>query len=81
MLIRLLFWFLLIYFLLRFIIRVIIPVVIATKNVSSKMKDVNENTGNFTSAQNSSAPHKESSQAKSNTASAKGDYIDFEEIK
>lgn len=80
MLIRLLFWFLLLYFLLRFVIRVIIPVVIAGKNISSKMRDVNGNA-DIGSTNNSSASHKASAEAKSKTASAKGDYIDFEEIK
>ena len=45
------------------------------------MKDVNGNSGNFGSTATSPSPQKESSEAKSKTASAKGDYIDFEEVK
>lgn len=81
MLIRLLFWFMLFYFLLRFIIKVVIPVVMATKDVSSKMKDINENMNGYQSTRHSSATKGEPSQSHSNTSSAKGDYIDFEEIK
>ena len=81
MLIRLLFWFLLFYFLLRFLIRVLIPVLTATKNVSSKLKDINENSGGYQSAGRTSASKGEHSQSHSNNSTAKGDYIDFEEIK
>jgi len=81
MLIRLLFWFILFYFLLRFIIRVVIPVVMATKDVSAKMKDINENGNGYQSATPSSTRQDESAKPHSKTSSAKGDYIDFEEIK
>ena len=81
MLIRLLFWFILFYFLLRFIIRVVIPIVIATKEASSKIKDINENMNGYQSAGHSAASKDKSSASHPNTSSAKGDYIDFEEIK
>lgn len=81
MVIRLLFWFLLLYFLLRFLIKVIIPVVIATRNVNSKMRDINGNQDNYKSPETSSSTYKEPSRAKSGSASAKDDYIEFEEIK
>ncbi len=81
MLIRLLFWFILFYFLLRLIIRVVIPVVMATKDVNSKMKDINENMNGHQSTRHSPATKDEPSPSHSNTSSTKGDYIDFEEIK
>jgi len=81
MLIRLLFWFMLFYFLLRFIIRVVIPLVTATRDVRSKMKDINKNMNSFESTSYSSTVNDESLKRPSNTSSGKGDYIDFEEIK
>ena len=81
MLIRLLFWFILFYFLLSFLIRVVIPVVMATKDISAKAKDINENMNGYQSATPSSTPQDESVKSHSKTSSAKGDYIDFEEIK
>lgn len=81
MLIRLLFWFILFYLLLRFLIRVVIPVVTATKDAGAKMKDINENMNGYHSAGHSATPKDKSSASHSNTSSAKGDYIDFEEIK
>lgn len=80
MYIRLLFWFIILYFLLRFIIRVLIPVVTATRNVRSKMNDINENMEGF-NATHSSTANKQPSKNNADTSSAKGDYIDFEEIK
>lgn len=81
MLIRLLFWFLLFYFLLRFIIRVVIPVVTATRNVRSKMNDINQNINDFQSAGHSSSAPEEASRPQTKNSPAKEDYIDFEEIK
>lgn len=82
MYIRLLFWFIILYFLLRFIIRVLIPVVTATRNVRSKMNDINENMEGFNATHSSTAnTNKQPSKNNADTSSAKGDYIDFEEIK
>lgn len=82
MFIRLLFYFILIYFLLAFIARVIIPVLMATRNVRSKMKEMDDNMDNFQSSGHSSSAKDETfHNSKSKNSSVKGDYIDFEEIK
>lgn len=81
MLIRLLFWFIVFYISLKFIIRVVIPVIMTTRNVRSKMKDINENINNFHSADTSSASNNETFDRTASKTSSKGDYIDFEEIK
>ncbi len=83
MFIRLLFLFIVFYLLLKFIIRIVIPVVMATRNVQSKMKDINENMNDLHSAgQSSSSPNSGSfTKSQSKTSSGKEDYIDFEEIK
>ncbi len=82
MFIRLLFYFILFYFLLTFIIRVVIPVILETKNVRSKMKEMNENMDSFQSSNHSSSAKDETlKRSASKTSSAKEDYIDFEEIK
>lgn len=53
----------------------------ATRNVQSKMKDINENMNSFDStAHSSSANNGSVNKSQSKTSSAK-DYIDFEEIK
>ncbi len=82
MFIRLLFWFLLFYISFKFILKVIIPAVMSTRSVRSKMKDMNENIDNSqTSGHSSSANAETFTTSGSKTPSAKGDYIDFEEIK
>lgn len=48
-----------------------------TRNIQSKMKDINENMSDFQSSTNSEP----FSKSHSKTTSAKEDYIDFEEIK
>ncbi len=54
----------------------------ATKNVESKMKDINENMNSFNSAAHSSSANNESiNKSQSKTSPGKEDYIDFEEIK
>lgn len=54
----------------------------ATRNVRSKMKEMDENMDNFQSRNPSSTANNPNFTAsKSKTSSAKGDYIDFEEIK
>ena len=53
----------------------------ATKDVKSKMKDINENIGDFQSSGQTSANSEPFTKSHSKTTSAKGDYIDFEEIK
>ena len=81
MFMRLLFWFILFYLLLKFIIRILIPVIMATKGVKSKMKDINENMGDFQSSGQTSANSEPFTKSQSKSTSPKGDYIDFEEIK
>ena len=81
MLIRLLFWFIVFYISLKFIIRVIIPVIMTTRNVRSKMRNMNENINDFHSADTSSASNEEAFNPTASKTSSKGDYIDFEEIK
>lgn len=66
---------------LRFIIRIVIPLIIATRDVQSKVKDINENMKGFQSGAHSTPANDEPSKSQSKSASAKGDYIDFEEIK
>lgn len=62
--------------------RVVIPVIMATRNVRSKMKEMNENMDSYQSSNRSSSADKQTvAMSKSKTSSAKGDYIDFEEIK
>jgi hypothetical protein len=68
------------YFLYRFVFGFVIPIVIATKTVRAKMKDMNEETAE------SESPHTSSSNRtfhknEPSSQAAKGDYIDFEEIK
>ena len=53
----------------------------ATKGVKSKMKDINENMSNFQSSGQTSANSEPFTKSQSKATSAKGDYIDFEEIK
>lgn len=53
----------------------------ATKDVRSKVKDINENMKGFEHDGPSPKANEESSKPSQKTASAKGDYIDFEEIK
>lgn len=77
MFIRLLVWFIVFYLLLKFIIRIVIPVFLATRNVQSKMKDINENMNDFHSSESSSPADKEVRKK----SKSKGDYIDFEEVK
>ncbi len=53
----------------------------ATRNARAKMKEMNENMGNFQSSDHSSSANDETfNHSKSKTSSVKGDYIDFEEI-
>lgn len=80
MLIRLLFWFILFYFTFQFVLKVVIPVLTATRAVRSKVKDVNEKRSSFQPDDTVSA-NENTAQSQTKTSSAKGDYIDFEEIK
>ena len=53
-----------------------------TKNVRSKMREMNEHMNDFqTSGHSASAKDEAFTASSSNTSSGKGDYIDFEEIK
>ncbi|WP_157580548.1 hypothetical protein [Segetibacter koreensis] len=62
--------------------RVVIPVIMATRNVRSKMKEMDENMDNFQSSSGySSTKNNTSGTTTSKTSTSKGDYIDFEEIK
>ena len=81
MIIKLLFWFLLFYISFKFIIRVVIPVILTTRNVRSKVKEMNENMEGFKSDNTSSANDGTFGESASKTSPSKGDYIDFEEIK
>ena len=73
MFIRLLFWFIAFYLLLQFIIRIVIPVVIATRNVQSKMKDINENMNDFHSSDPAASGNKEAIKKSKSKTAAKGD--------
>lgn len=53
----------------------------ATIGVKSKMKDINENMSGFQSSSQTSANSEPFTTPQSKATSAKGDYIDFEEIK
>lgn len=79
MLIRLLFWFLVFYVSFKFIIKVIIPVFLTTKNVRANMREMNEKMHEAHSNTEDGARNFNEPDAK--TSAAKGDYIDFEEIK
>lgn len=54
----------------------------ATRNVRSKMKDINENVNDFHAGRPPShADNGAFTKSRSKAPGAKGDYIDFEEIK
>jgi hypothetical protein len=65
----------------RFVFGFVVPLITTTRQIRSKMKDVHQNMQDFqqTSQTNSSYNTTPNTQTKSNAA--KGDYIDFEEIK
>ncbi|HEX8278217.1 MAG TPA: hypothetical protein VF540_05960 [Segetibacter sp.] len=71
------------YFLFRLIFGFVIPVLAATKEVRSKVKDMNQKMTDFESTGQTFNPSSNSTYPKNEPASsvAKGDYIDFEEIK
>lgn len=73
------FWFLTFYFLYKFAFEFVIPLIAATKNVRSKMEDVNSRQQRFDSSQRSQEDNS-SSKSSHNSSPSKGDYIDFEEI-
>ena len=82
MLLRIFFWIIACYFLYKFIFGFVIPVIMATRNVRSKMKDMRQHMGEFEGDNSSSnMPNETFTKKEANTSSAKGDYIDFEEIK
>jgi hypothetical protein len=81
MLFRVLFYFIIFYSLFKFLIRVVLPLLVTTSKVRTKMKDMRENRDKF-EAQNQTDPvGTQASTKKETTPSAKGDYIDFEEVK
>jgi hypothetical protein len=71
------------YFFFRLIFGFVIPVLLATRNVRTKMKDMNQKMADFESARPTSSSSSNGTYHKDEpaTSSAKGDYIDFEEIK
>jgi hypothetical protein len=81
MFITTLFWFIVFYLLFRFVFGFLVPLITTTKQIRSKMKDVHQNMQDFQQSgqTNNSYSTTANTQTKSNTA--KGDYIDFEEIK
>jgi hypothetical protein len=79
-LVRILFWFIVFYALFKFVFRVVIPLVITTSKVRSKIKEMKENGSDFTTHAQTH-PDADRFATKESTPSAKGDYIDFEEIK
>lgn len=81
MLFRLLFWFIIFYGLFKFLIRVVLPLLITTSKVRAKMKDMRENMDDFKTHHQNGNPRAEAFTKHETTASSKGDYIDFEEIK
>lgn len=78
------FWFIVFYFTFKFIFKFVLPLLITTRNVRAKMKDMRQNMGEFeandSTTQNNNT-HSNYSQTTTNATSAKGDYIDFEEVK
>lgn len=53
----------------------------ATRNIQSKMKDIDQNMSDVQSSGQPSANNEPFTKSQSKTTSAKEDYIDFEEIK
>ncbi|MCW3115397.1 MAG: hypothetical protein JWR18_3793 [Segetibacter sp.] len=79
-LIRILFYFIVFYSLFKLLIRVVLPFVIK-RTLQSKMKDIRQNMGEFENGGKSTQPQPDSFTKKETSTAAKGDYIDFEEVK
>lgn len=77
--ITILFWFIIFYLLFRFIFNFVVPLISTTKQVRSKMKDMHQSMNDFQKTNTQQDRNTAAPQYNSNTA--KGDYIDFEEIK
>jgi hypothetical protein len=76
-----LFWFLIIFSLFRFVFGFVIPLLATTRQLRGKMKDMQQNTQNYQTNTSSDFGSNTSSKGQKRSASGKGDYIDFEEVK
>ncbi len=74
-------WFLIIFLLFRFVFGFVIPLLTTTRQLRSKMKDMQQNARNFKT--NTSSDYNSNTREKEQKRStpAKGDYIEFEEVK
>ena len=81
--VAIIFWIITCYLLYKFIFGFVVPLVSATRQVRTKMKDMQQNVEDFQKAQNAgNSPTENTSGPYSFKPNAsKGDYIDFEEIK
>lgn len=76
-------WSIVLYLLFRFIFNFLIPLITATRQIRTKMKDMQGNVQDF-QERNANQPFndkREQPPQDYKTNSSKGDYIDFEEIK
>lgn len=79
--ITILFWCLLFFSLFRFVFGFVIPLLTTTRQLRSKMKDMQQNEQSFKTNTSSDNDNNTHSKEQKRSTPAKGDYIEFEEVK